>query len=348
MKTRIKKTFICSDVNHYVLDKLKPKIYIPQVGDVAIFEVLTLGKHLHMQCHTGRNATIIPGDWIMGAFGTRYATGQFEGYVPTTCIQEFDILGAGGTIGIVHSMHEQFQKIGTTRLKIIGYVITTYGDVINTIKIKEKSIQNFTGYAAKQTKVILSVGSSMDSGKTTTAGYLINGLKKQGAKVAYVKLTGTVYTKDKDFAYDLGADIVTDFADFGFPSTYLCSEDELLNLYESCVQKVLIENPDFVVIEIADGLYQRETKMLLSNSSFMDTVKHIIFSSGDSLSAVNGIEVLSKWCIPPFAVSGMFTTSPLLIQEVKGNTNIPVFTKEELSEYGCKLLLKNKSNKFAA
>jgi len=43
-----------------------------------------------------------------------------------------------------------------------------------------------------------------------------------------------------------------------------------------------------------------------------------------------GIERLTKLNMPPAAVSGVFTMSPLLVEEVKANTSIPALTIAEL------------------
>lgn len=331
MKTRIKKTYICKQVENWVLKTEIGAGYEPLVGDVGIFEILHIGKHSSVQSDSKRNVTIIVGDQIMAAFGNRYATEQFEGYVPKHTQQELHILGAGGTVGIIESMHYKFKDIGPTRLRLVGLAVDRRNNVINTKKLLEREMVPFSGAAATATKVILSLGSSMDSGKTTSAGYLVNGLKKEGWKVAYIKLTGTVYTKDSDLAYDLGADIVADFGDFGFPSTYMCAENELLSLYESLLLKVLPFAPDFVVMEIADGLFERETKMLLTNHQFTSTIDGVMFSAGDSLAAINGVQLLNKWGICPAVISGLLTASPLLIKEVKENSNVPVLTIEELA-----------------
>lgn len=331
METRIKRTYICKDVHVHKIDNKIKKEYKPIAGDVAVFEVLKIGKHRNVQGETKRNTTIIPGDMIMAAFGTRYATEQFEGYLPDHVNQELHILGAGGTVGVLASMHYKFKDIGPTTLKFAGFAKDRYGKIINTKALKARYIKKFTGAAAAATKVVLSLGSSMDSGKTTSAAYLIHGLKKAGNTVAYIKLTGTVYTKDADLASDLGADIVTDFGDFGYPSTYMCNEAELLDLYESAVAKVLPKQPDYVIMEIADGLYERETKMLLTNKAFRQTVEAVIFSAGDSLAAINGISTLNKWELYPVVLSGLLTASPLLIKEVKENTIIPVYDLDQLA-----------------
>ena len=343
MQSHIKKTYICKDIFSPVINFNTDISYKPQVGDVGIFEVVKLGKHKNMQNDTKRNVMILPGDRIMAAFGTRYATAQFEGYVPEDCNRELHILGAGGTVGVIESMHEKFSDIGPTSLKFIGTVNDKQGQVVNTKAMYYKQITPFSGAAASATKVILSVGSSMDSGKTTSAAYLVRGLRKSSCSVAFVKLTGTVYTKDCDLNYDLGANMTADFGDLGFPSTYMCDEPELLNLYESLLRKVLVVNPDYVVMEIADGLYQRETKLLLNNHKLIDTVHAVLFSAGDSLAAINGISVLNSWGIRPFAISGLLTASPLLIKEVKENSSLPVYTINDLADKAKEIVERNKS-----
>lgn len=331
MKQRIKKTYICRQIDQWdILTDITN--YNPQVGDVGVFEVIHIGKHHSIQSDLKRNVTIIEGDHIMAAFGTRYATAQFEGYVPAHVNQELHILGGGGTIGVIESMHDKYEDIGPTKLRMIGLAIDRKGNVINAKAMMQKQMIPFSGVAASTTKVILSLGSSMDSGKTTSAAFLVHGLKKAGMNVAYIKLTGTVYTKDADLAWDLGADVVADFGDYGFPSTYLCNEEELLSLYESLLLKVLPYQLDYVIMEIADGLYQRETRMLLTNYRFISTIHKVIFSAGDSLAAINGVQLLKKWGIHPFFLSGLLTASPLLIKEVKENTHVPVFTIEELAD----------------
>jgi hypothetical protein len=62
----------------------------------------------------------------------------------------------------------------------------------------------------------------------------------------------------------------------------------------------------------------------------MNTIHNVIFSCGDSLAVFFGIKFLEDIKIRPAALSGVFTMSPLLIQEVKDRTSIPVLTIDEL------------------
>ncbi len=323
-----KRTIVSKDVKHYNLNTAIAGTHKMMAGDLAVFSIVELGKHETAQMADGKNHSIFPGDLIVAAFADRYATSQFEGYVPDRPMEMYHILGAGGAIGIVKSKNYSLKDIEPTTVKLVGYCCDPNGNVINT-KFYEKTRVTFRGDV--KPKVILSVGSTMDSGKTTTAAFLSRGLTMGGHKVAFIKLTGTCYTKDKEFVKDCGAATALDFSDMGFPSTFMSSSEEILDIYQSLIDKLVSEdNPEFVVMEIADGLLQRETNFLLRNKDFMKTIHKVVFSCGDSLSAYYGVELLGLWGIKVAAISGLFTKSPLLIQEVIDHAKIPVFTIDEV------------------
>ena len=335
---KIKKAIICKQVTSYTLSAIHNDTYVPKAGDVAIFEVLSIGKHKAIQGVGGKNTYIFPGDYIMAAFGNRYATNQFEGYVPTAIQEEYQILGQGGCIGVLKSTHAKYEEIGATELKLVGYAVDAQQQIINTHYLTEAPVP-FNPRLKRNYEVILSVGSSMDSGKTTSAAYLCRGLKQAGNRVAYLKLTGTVFSKDRRFVEDCGADKVTDFSLLGFPSTYMYELEEILDVYETLLAKVSEINPDYVVVEIADGLLQRETHMLLNHPEFMSTVSHILLSCGDSMGVLSGLDYLERINRRPFAVAGLINMSPLLVEEAKRAISIPLLNLEDLMSPTIPLLL---------
>ncbi len=329
MKT-IKKSNICKNVVNYKIDQTIIKDYQAVAGDVAVFEVVSIGSLNAIQDFEGRNCYIFPGDKIMLAFGNRYASNQFEGYVPEGYHQEYDLLGKGGVAGTVVSMFYKLELKGPTKLRLVGYARGKQGEVINTIYHHRKPVK-FNAKKIRNFKTILSIGSSMDSGKTTTAAYLCRGLKTSGYKVAYIKLTGTVFNKDRMLAYDCGADFVSDFSEFGFPSTYLSSIDTIMDLYEGLLSDVAKTGLDYVVIEVADGLYQKETRALLNYTLFTETIDHVILSCCDSLSVNSGVQLLSPiFGDRLFALAGLFTGSPLLVDEVENLFSTPILTLSKL------------------
>jgi hypothetical protein len=326
---RIKKTIATKDVVNYNLNKEITLSHKPKSGDVGIFEIVEIDRHSNVQCDDKRLSWIFEGDLIMAAFADRYATAQFEGYVPTEPMELYHILGAGGAIGIVRTKNASLKDHEPTTVRLVGYCCDDSGKVINT-KFYNKTRKKFTGQIPNDAKIILSIGSTMDSGKTTTAAHVARGLKATGKNVAFIKLTGTAYTKDKDMVFDCGADVTIDFSDMGFPSTYMNDKSTILDMYQSLLELLAPHKPDYIVMEIADGLLQRETEFLLNDKAFMSTIHNTVFSCGDSLSAIQGVKMLNDIGIFPCMISGRFTMSPLLINEARAQIGLPVHTIDEI------------------
>ena len=177
---KIKKVIICKEVGEYTLNTSILKSYIPKAGDVAIFEVLEIGKHDSIQSTNGNNSYIFPGDLIMNAFGNRYATGQFEGYVPTKYLEKYQILGKGGAVGELISMNVKLLNVGPTELKLIGYAVDSNGNVINTKYLNQTPV-TFEPLRQRSPKIYLSIGSSMDTYSIiiscgSTVSFIVSGI----------------------------------------------------------------------------------------------------------------------------------------------------------------------------
>jgi hypothetical protein len=326
---RIKQTIATRGVSEYTLNQELAATRAPKAGDVGLFQVIEIDRHSSMQCIDKRSHSIFDGDYIMAVFGDRYATSQYEGYVPTEPLDVYHIIGAGGVIGIVRTKNAAWEDYEPTTVKLIGYCCDHKGEVINTM-FRHTERVSFNGSVPGNAKVILSIGSTMDSGKTTTAAHIARGLKTTGEQVAFIKLTGTVYTKDIDYVVDCGADVAMDFSNMGYPSTYLVDKATILDIYQTLLTEIGKTKPAYIVMEIADGLFQRETSFLLEDKDFMKTIHNVVFSCGDSLSVMAGLQVLEQWGINPCMISGRFTMSPLLITEVKDRMNVPVHTIDQI------------------
>ncbi|GAB4497033.1 MAG: DUF1611 domain-containing protein [Saprospiraceae bacterium] len=326
MQSNIKKSLTCKRIHSFSLNSDLLATYIPKIGDVGIFRVLQANGSYVIDVEKN-SSQLFEGDLVMLAFGNRYATNQFEGYVPESPVRQCQLLGRGGVAGILTSKNAIFKTV-PAQLELVGYAVGRGGSVLNTIRWK--ALDEFNRFNIHP-KVILSVGSSMDSGKTTSAAWLCGGLRAVGKRVAYLKLTGTAFPKDAALNLDRGAHFAADFSEFGFPSTYLLDKETLLNLYQSLVNLAQNEgHAEYVVIEIADGLLQRETAILLGDPGFRSTVHATLFSAGDSLGVLSGLKILEEWGIQPFAVSGLFTASELLIREVRDRIEVPVLRLAEL------------------
>lgn len=305
----------------------------PEIGDVVLAEVLSVGKNKTIEERTGRTMYLFPGDLIVGAFGNRYATDQFEGYVPAGPVEECDMLSVGAVCGEVSSQHGSVAA--PTRLRVRGLVADRMGRPINS-RSYGLAPRSFAGAA----EVILVVGSSMNSGKTTTAGTLSRSLSRSGFRVAAAKVTGTAAGKDGRFFESCGARPVVDFTDAGYPSTYMLGLEELLNIHYTLVGQLQATGPDYIVVEVADGIFQRETRMMLESEAFRRGVDHVFFAAGDSLAVECGVRYLEDLGLPLRATAGALTQSPLAVAEAEKASGVPCLGIESMMGGGLPAMLR--------
>jgi hypothetical protein len=294
----------------------------PQTGDIVLARVESIGKNARLELVNGRLCALHENDLLGVVFGNRYATKQFEGYARSDG-DKADLLSIGGLCGIVESRHASVAV--PTRLRQLGML----GDA-NGRPLRLNDFAAKTQSCSRRPRVIVVCGTSMDAGKTYTVASLITGLRRQGSRVAGVKLTGTAAGRDTWSMLDAGACAALDFIDGGWPSTYLCSLAELLDLYGSLTAQASERHAQWIVLEIADGIVQKETSALLGSPGFTSTVDSWVLAASDSLAAVGGVNQLSRYGIEPLAVSGIVSMSALGVREVMEATGRPCLTAKEV------------------
>src|SRR5262249_20252137 len=88
-------------------------------------------------------------------------------------------------------------------------------------------------------------------------------------------------------------------------------------------------DPDFVVIEIADGILQRETAMLLADDEFRASMDAVVFSGPDALSCDAGVRRLRQLGGPELlTTAGPVANSMLGIAEVEASTSVRCLSGE--------------------
>jgi len=96
--------------------------------------------------------------------------------------------------------------------------------------------------------VVLLVGTSMSSGKTTSGRVIVHELKHMGLNVAAAKLTGAARFRDMLSWQDAGADHVFDFVDVGLPST-VCPPELFRGHLSQLLSKIAATGADVLVAE---------------------------------------------------------------------------------------------------
>ena len=303
-----------------------PPVGEPVSGDLVLARVDAIGHHGYLHMMNGRRRHLFEGDEVVVAYGNRYASNQFEARVPAT-LGPCHLVAGGGLAGRVLSWHVSITR-GPTAITPIGLLADSSGKRIN---LRDFALAPLGPSREHKPTPIAVVGTSMDSGKTQTAVHLVRGLIAAGLRVGYAKVTGTGAGGDYWWLKDAGAEPVLDFTDAGVPSTYLSSAEEVENVLLSLADHVASHGVDAMVLEIADGVLQRETTALLDSAKFASLVGGIVLAAQDSMGALAGCQLLRKRVTPVLALSGLLTASPLQIAEAREATGLPIHDREGLA-----------------
>ncbi|WP_170519946.1 DUF1611 domain-containing protein [Ruegeria atlantica] len=292
-----------------------------KAGDLILCEIAEIGHHKKIQLAERRASVSYPGDYVVLCLGDRYAPDQFlaSAVIDGNLI---DLVAGGGVAGRVDAAHTRMDN--PTRLKPIGLLTNASGHVINVSDYALPSLPK-----NEHVTVIGVFGSSMNSGKTTAASSLSHGLLRSGYAVAGVKATGTGAFGDFNSFEDGGAPAL-DFTDVGMATTYRMPLETIEAGFDTLVATAAERGAEVVVVEIADGVFQQETRAILQSSRIRDRLDGILFAAPDALSALGGVTVLKKVGLSPFAISGMVSCSPLAAAEAAEVTSRPILSREDL------------------
>jgi|CXWL01.1.fsa_nt_gi hypothetical protein len=308
----------------------------PRSGDLILATVTELGHHSRIELPNGRRAQLYIGDEIVVAYGERYAPDQFHAVVPAQ-VAPCHLVAGGGIAATMLARHAQTRK--PTEITPSGVLVGADGSPLN---LSQFALSRPARRPIAR-NVIAVVGTSMNSGKTTLAANLIRGLTLSGIRVGACKVTGTGSGGDLWNMVDAGAVHAFDFTDVGYSTTAgldVAAVDRAANTLVSHIEEL---GADIVVVEIADGLLQRETAALLeATSSFSSRIDALFLAAADSMGAHAGVEWLRARNLPLRAVSGLVTASPLAAREARDSTGVEVIQTKAFADpdYAAKLCLR--------
>lgn len=297
----------------------------PRSGDVVLASVARLGHHRRLEQPDGRRALLHVGDEILVVYGDRYAPDQFEAHVPPN-LSRTQLVASGGIASSVLSRCEGVRA--ATDIEPVGLVGDAHGRLLNLSYFALKPVSP----QRDRPRTVAVIGTSMNSGKTTTIRHLVQGLSRAGARTGASKVTGTGSGGDYWVMLDAGAHRMLDFTDVGIASTYRRPMPTVQRTFVELVDHLTEAGTDVNFIEIADGIYQPETARLIGSKTFRTTVDVVLFAAFDSAGAAAGVSHLRDLGLPVAAVTGRVTRSPLSAREAEVATGLPVLTRNHFDD----------------
>lgn len=315
----------------------------PMAGDLVLARIDGIGQHGHLELAAGRRSRLHVGDTVVLVYGNRYAPDQFEAEVPAS-LAPCHLVAAGGIAAEMLSRKSNVKA--ATRITPLGLVGDADGWRINVGRYALAAPRP----VGHRPPVIAVLGTSMNAGKTESATQLIKGLARGGWRVGAAKVTGTGAPGDTGNFVDAGAMRVLDFVDAGLATTYLAPLEQIERVLVTLLDTLAHDGAEVIVIEIADGLLQRETRALIESTLFRARVDAVLFAAGDAMGAVAGVQMLRELGLPVRASTGCLTASPLAMREAAAGHGLPVLNLAALSasDIGARLGLQRESLAAAA
>jgi hypothetical protein len=210
-------------------------------GDYVMCEVRGRpGPLYQIERPSGRTCQVFDGDLVVGAFGTRAAT--LEGVGDWRKIGDDGLLQAltgAGLFGKATSVSPLLPQLMSLQYR---------GHLMREEKLTMRGFCTPVDPIPLEVPVVLLIGTSMSSGKTTSGRVIVHELAQMGLKVAAAKLTGAARFRDMLSWQDAGAAHVFDFVDVGLPST-VCPPQEFAALLTQLLSKIAATGPDVLVAE---------------------------------------------------------------------------------------------------
>ncbi len=318
---RAKWAFTTRRVNRADIVGLHTRFTEAIAGDLVLCEILHLGQHKKIQLAERRPSEAYIGDLAVLCLGDRYAPDQFHASAVLDGGPAHLVAG-GGIVGRVDMAHQAMED--PTMVRPLGLLADAEGRTVNVARYALPPLP-----MDQRPTVIGVFGASMNAGKTTAAASLAHGLSRAGHATVALKATGTGAFSDFNTYEDAGV-VAMDFTDAGMATTYRMPMERIEQGFATLVATAAANGADVIVVEIADGVFQPETRAILDRSPIGERLDGILFATPDALGAVGGVAVLGRYGRAPFAISGKVSCSPLAAAEAHEATGLPILSREDL------------------
>ncbi len=282
-------------------------------------------KETYNQLETADGAfhTINQGDVLVGALGERQALKGYSGRVPRQISvgDTLNILNMGGIVGRCTSDHPDLGP--ALRVEVLGAVMVERGGQVCHARIQDHAIEPC--YALTHSAPLIMVsGTSMNTGKTYACAQLIQGLTKEGLRVAAAKLTGASLMRDVRAMRDNGAIASATFTDAGAVSS---TSKEMEPLAKGIIDHLNNAHPDCIVLELGDGFigYYGVDELLQDKELQRFTRSHVVAATDLAGAWAADRTFRDRYRCAITAITGPVTDNNVGKQYIQNALGIPAF-----------------------
>lgn len=244
-----------------------------------------------------RDAALYPGTKLVAVLAPREGSSTCIARVPKRSVAQLHLHGVGGQAGLIvpGSQNTSVYRGPPTRVKVLARLGGRGKKPLDTHAFALDLDATPRARAGGSPDLVLVLGSDMDAGKTTAARRVIYALRSMGHPVVAGKVTGVASLFDIASMFDAGASTVLDFAALGEPVTIGLPPERVRRIFHQIFNRLedLAGPAGFVVLEVADGIWYRETLHLLEDPEIRSRVDHVVFAAHSILDAEHGVRVLS-------------------------------------------------------
>lgn len=276
-----------------------------------------------MELPSGRMSKLKKGDILAVALGQRMALKGFTGLLPKTLKVDdvIHLLNFGGVAGICTSAN--VSEVGDPlRVRVLGGIARN-GKLLN---INQAKIFEPAERLNNTIPLIVTTGTSMDSGKTTVAVEITKTLVRMGMKLAGAKVTGVGALRDTYKMEDYGVQNTVSFVDCGVTSTANIDSKTMVELTKGALNHLAKDRPDAIVVEFGDGLMGRYgVKSILHDSEIQRNVRLHIGCARDPVGAIKLGEECASIGVPLDIISGPVTDNQVGQEIVTEHMDVQVY-----------------------
>lgn len=216
---------------------------------VALRALKEKERYNEVECADGVFRKIEQGDVLVGVLGERQALKGYSGRVPRT-IRPGDTLHVLNLGGIIGRCTSHLPDLGEALpVEVLGAVLCEQEGRSCHARIQDHAVEPVYTLTESAPLVVVS-GTAMDTGKTSAACGIIEGLTERGMNVAAAKLTGAALQRDVRWMQEHGASACATFTDAGIVAS---TNKKMGPFAKGLIARLNADDPDLIVVEMGDG-----------------------------------------------------------------------------------------------